>query len=412
VRLMRLVDAVLRDPSYETVSEYLGLLNGPVKELVNAILELPPVLSSIVASTTPAIRVPCAEEAEVEPLDYGPDIGHSPLCKIAIDTPKNKAAAGAMAGRRWGAFLRCSGANVFMVLFHCGNLIDKSKASAIPEWPGLYELAERPLDERRAFDTSVRVSAACFTLPDVVKDRGARRTYISTIVRGVRWLRHEYRSETADAECGEASLIQFDLQCLHEGIAEYLSVLDEVDAADGEYPAESVTAEYRSASTESARIHGHSKAALPTPPGWVDDPHIGLVELYTWCILAIRTAAHAPESGAKQADSIRGTDNSEGKTREKNDSLGRKRKPSPAISNAYAAYVRVCKEHPELVPDKGKRYTKEMHARARECSSAVVPRAFPTWTRYIREYELLTSGPKNAPRGGRSGRSVVSRADL
>ena len=39
--------------------------------------------------------------------------------------------------------------------------------------------------------------------------------------------------------------------------------------------------------------------------------------------------------------------------------------------------------------------------------------SFETWQRYVREYERLTTGPKNTPRGGReTGHSVVKRSEI
>jgi hypothetical protein len=82
---------------------------------------------------------------------------------------------------------------------------------------------------------------------------------------------------------------------------------------------------------------------------------------------------------------------------------------------AHESYEWVCSERPDLVPgQENVRFAKAMHGYVREHDCPAYPGddrppAYETWKRYIREYERLTEGPKNASRAGRErgSRSIV-----
>ncbi|HUX03093.1 MAG TPA: hypothetical protein VMY35_19200 [Phycisphaerae bacterium] len=76
---------------------------------------------------------------------------------------------------------------------------------------------------------------------------------------------------------------------------------------------------------------------------------------------------------------------------------------------AHAAFEQVMEKCPrDKFPKSDKvRYTEAMHQWARDNCEGVHPN-FGTWKRYIRDYERLAKGPKNSPRSGRTGHSIVT----
>lgn len=97
---------------------------------------------------------------------------------------------------------------------------------------------------------------------------------------------------------------------------------------------------------------------------------------------------------------------------------------SDAAARAGESLEWVRRECPDLIPNAGEtpgqrtpRYTPAQHEHIREYECPAYPRdqngrstvpPLESWTRYVREYLLFKDGPTNSPRGGRTGRSMVS----
>jgi len=84
---------------------------------------------------------------------------------------------------------------------------------------------------------------------------------------------------------------------------------------------------------------------------------------------------------------------------------------------AYDSYQWACAQRPDLVGQDRGRYPTDLYEYGKQnwpgyAEAKMNLPAYGTWTRYVREYERLTTGPKNTPRGGRTGRSVLSKDDL
>ena len=278
-KLLRLADDVLRAPSSQSQADYLHWFDGPVCSLVKELLSLRPILRITEANATPAIRVPSAWKTETHQLESPPDVVHSPVWITTAEAPEHRAEAEALAGMRAAAFLRCSGANVLLVL--CHRFAEKDGADAALVWPGLYELSEQPNNEQWAFTMWINATAGCFTFPEVISSEGARRTYIGEIVRGVRWLRRELGEDVSDVEPWP------DLRDLQQNLTDGLQTLDACCAADGRYPDELAKYRYCDALAEAGSIRARSSVSLPPLPNDTTDPHVGLVRLHDWCTAAV-----------------------------------------------------------------------------------------------------------------------------
>lgn len=87
------------------------------------------------------------------------------------------------------------------------------------------------------------------------------------------------------------------------------------------------------------------------------------------------------------------------------------------VAMAFDSYLWVCETRPGLVPSAGRqRYSEALYKHVKE-NAPQYTKAEPcptigTWTRYVRECELLTGSPKTALRALRSGRSIVGRQGI
>jgi len=83
---------------------------------------------------------------------------------------------------------------------------------------------------------------------------------------------------------------------------------------------------------------------------------------------------------------------------------------------AHEFYERACKDQPNMVGKGQGRYPLALYEYAKkqwpQYAEETKWPTFRTWTRYVREHELLTNGPKNTPRSDRSSRNVVSSNSL
>ena len=83
---------------------------------------------------------------------------------------------------------------------------------------------------------------------------------------------------------------------------------------------------------------------------------------------------------------------------------------------AHEFYERACKDQPNMVGKGQGRYPLALYEYAKnqwpQYAEETMWPTFGTWTRYLREHELLTNGPKNTPRSDRSSRNVVSSNSL
>jgi len=84
---------------------------------------------------------------------------------------------------------------------------------------------------------------------------------------------------------------------------------------------------------------------------------------------------------------------------------------------AHESYEWACAERPDLVGEGRGRYPPDLHKHVMQnwpgyTEAKMKCPAFETWTKYVREYERLTTGPKNTRRSGRTGRNVLSQDDL
>jgi hypothetical protein len=86
-------------------------------------------------------------------------------------------------------------------------------------------------------------------------------------------------------------------------------------------------------------------------------------------------------------------------------------------SLAHESYEWACAKRPDLVGEGRGLYPPALYEHAKNhwpgyADAKMNWPTYGTWTRYGREYERLTTGRKNTPRSGRTGRSVPSQDDL
>jgi hypothetical protein len=84
----------------------------------------------------------------------------------------------------------------------------------------------------------------------------------------------------------------------------------------------------------------------------------------------------------------------------------------PSLARAYESYQWTCSNYPDCIPDDGsrRRYSRAMYDKAMEESGFYDGKkkpSFESWKSYVQKAERAIEGPKNTPRAGQHGGSII-----